>query len=196
MLGSQAGHRVDGGDRGLAGLAVGAAALDLDGLAGAGEEQVVHGSDFDPADLGAAVAGAPGAALERDVLPRQGLQLLAQVLLVAFDDRDVVGPATEEVAGVFALGVQRVAGDDRPGEVGDGVQQRLEAGELFGFTEDPRARSPLTVPPGDELSLDPPINSRSSVDMKARMYSELRRCSRPEAAGVARCPKSAVMGGS
>lgn len=33
LLGGQAGHRVDGGDAGLAGLAVGAAALDLDGQA-------------------------------------------------------------------------------------------------------------------------------------------------------------------
>src|SRR3954451_9029428 len=40
LLGGQAGDRVDGVDGGLAGLAVGAPALDLNGLTGAREEQV------------------------------------------------------------------------------------------------------------------------------------------------------------
>ncbi len=87
LLDSQAGHRVDGGDRRLAGFAVGTAALDLKGLVGAGDEQVVDAGDLDPVDLGAAVAGAAGASLERDVLPGQGLQLLAQLLPVAWRSR-------------------------------------------------------------------------------------------------------------
>jgi hypothetical protein len=58
-----------GGETGLAGFAVGAAALDLDGLVGAEEEQGSDGGDLDAADLGSAVAGSPGATLERGVLP-------------------------------------------------------------------------------------------------------------------------------
>ncbi|CAM5621904.1 hypothetical protein SCANM124S_06992 [Streptomyces canus] len=102
LLGGQAGDRIDGGDGDLAGLAVGAAPLDLDRLAGAGEEQVADGGDLDPADLGAAMAAVPGAALKRDFFPGQGLELLAQLLLVAFDNRDVVGPAAREVSGMLA----------------------------------------------------------------------------------------------
>jgi hypothetical protein len=68
LLGGEAGDGVDGLDGGLSGLAVGAAAFDLDGLAGSGEEEVVHGGDLDAADLRASVTGVPGAALERDVL--------------------------------------------------------------------------------------------------------------------------------
>ncbi|KIF01183.1 hypothetical protein PL81_36965 [Streptomyces sp. RSD-27] len=41
-----------------------------------------------------------------------------------------MGLPAEEGAGVLALGVRRVAGDHRPGEVGDGVEQGLEAGDL------------------------------------------------------------------
>lgn len=80
LVGGQAGDGVDGLDGGPAGLAVGAAALDLDGLAGAGEEQVVHGGDLDAADLEASVTGVLGAALEWDVLPGKGLELLAELL--------------------------------------------------------------------------------------------------------------------
>lgn len=136
LLGGRAGHRVDGGDGGLAGLAVGVAALDLDGLAGSGKEQVVHGGDLDSVDLRAAMVAAARAALERDALPGRGLQLLAQFLLIALDDRNVVGSAAQQVAGVLALGMQCVAGDDRPNWVGDGVQQRLGAGGLAGFLAD------------------------------------------------------------
>ena len=70
--------RQDRFDGGPAGLAVGGRALDVDGLASAGEEEAVHGGDLDPADLRGAVADAPGAALKRDVLPGKGLQLAAQ----------------------------------------------------------------------------------------------------------------------
>jgi hypothetical protein len=42
LFGGQAGGGVDRLDGGLAGLAVGAPALDLDGLAGSGEEEAVH----------------------------------------------------------------------------------------------------------------------------------------------------------
>jgi hypothetical protein len=76
LLGGQAGHRVDGGDRGLAGLAVGAAALDLDGLPGAGEEQVADGGDLDPADLAAAVSAVASAALEGTFFQRRDFSCL------------------------------------------------------------------------------------------------------------------------
>ncbi|MFD5071906.1 hypothetical protein ACFWNC_28870 [Streptomyces sp. NPDC058369] len=68
LLGGEAGEGVDGLDGGIAGLAVGAPALDLDGLTGAGQEQVVHGGHLDPTDHAAAVADVPGAPLERDAL--------------------------------------------------------------------------------------------------------------------------------
>jgi hypothetical protein len=51
LLGGQAGDGVDRLDGGLAGLAVGAPALDLDGLAGSWEEEAVDGGGLDPADL-------------------------------------------------------------------------------------------------------------------------------------------------
>jgi hypothetical protein len=81
LLGGQAGDGVDRLDSGLACLAVGPAALDLDGLAGSGEEEVVHRGDLDPADLRAPVADAFGAALKRDVLPGKGLELSAELLV-------------------------------------------------------------------------------------------------------------------
>lgn len=76
------------------------------------------------------MAGSPGAALKRDVLPGKVLDLSAQLLLVALDDHDVVGAPAEEVVGVLGLGVHRVAGHDGSCQVGDGIQQRLEAGDL------------------------------------------------------------------
>lgn len=82
------------------------------------------------------MADAPGASLERDVLPGKALELAAQLLLVALDDHDVVGTAVGEVVGVLALGVYRVAGDDGSGrQVGDGVQ-RLQARDLVGLLAD------------------------------------------------------------
>jgi hypothetical protein len=46
---------------------------------------------------------------------------------------DVVGATLfDEVGRVCALGVHGVCGDDHPGQV-DGVQQRLETGDLVGL---------------------------------------------------------------
>jgi hypothetical protein len=50
-FGGGTGDGVDGLDADLAGLALYSAALELDSLAGTGEEQVVHGTHLDPADL-------------------------------------------------------------------------------------------------------------------------------------------------
>jgi len=86
LLGRQAGDRVDGLRLGLAGLAVGAAALDLHGLDGVREEQAgTDGADLQTADLTAAVPGLGGAVPQRDLLPGQASQLLAQLLPVPLD---------------------------------------------------------------------------------------------------------------
>ena len=85
------------------------------------------------ADLAAAVAGVAGAALQRDLLPGKGLELLVELLLIPFHDHDVVHASAEQVAGVLALGVHGVAGHDHARQVGEGLQQRLEAGDLAGL---------------------------------------------------------------
>jgi hypothetical protein len=48
------------------------------------------------------------------------------------DDQQVVGATPGQVFGVAPLGVQRVRGDDRAGDVYP-VQQRGEHGNLIGF---------------------------------------------------------------
>ena len=55
-----------------------------------------------------------------------------QAGLVALDDQQVVRAAPGQVGGVGALGVQRIGGDDRAGDV-DAVQQRGEHGNLVGL---------------------------------------------------------------
>ncbi|WP_424887041.1 hypothetical protein [Streptomyces sp. XH2] len=82
------------------------------------------------------MTGLLGAAQQRDVLPGQGCQPSAQVLLVSLDDHDVVGLAAQQVGGVLALDVHRIGGDHRPGQVGDGVQKALESGDLVGLLTD------------------------------------------------------------
>lgn len=82
LVGSQAGDGVHGLRMDLAGLAVGAAALDLHGLDGMGEQQAgLDGADLQAADLAAAVAGGCGSVLERDLLPGQLLELLVPAQL-------------------------------------------------------------------------------------------------------------------
>jgi hypothetical protein len=136
LLSGEAGDGVNGLDGGPSGLAVGATALDLHGLPGSGGEQALDRDHLDPSDLRASVADAPHAALQRDLCPRKGSELLAELLLVALDDHDVVGFTAEKVVGVLALGVHGVAGDDHPGQVGHGLQQRLEAGDLVRLLAD------------------------------------------------------------
>lgn len=60
LFSGEAGDGVDGVDADPAGLAIHAATLELDGLAGPGKEQVVHRADLDPADLTPAVSGVAG----------------------------------------------------------------------------------------------------------------------------------------
>jgi hypothetical protein len=59
-----------------------------------------------------------------------GFELLVELLLVSFRDHDVVRASAKQVAGVLALGVHGVAGHDHARQVGEGLQQRLEAGDL------------------------------------------------------------------
>jgi hypothetical protein len=78
----------------------------------------------------AAVAVAGGG---RDSVPRQFPQRTVQARLVALDHQDVVRfLAGDEVVGVVALGLQRVCGDHRAGQV-QRVEQRRELGDLVGL---------------------------------------------------------------
>jgi hypothetical protein len=67
--------------------------------------------------------------------PGQRFELPVQVWLVLLDREHVTRLVLGQPAGVFALGVQSVGGDDRPGQVESG-QQRLEPGDFVGFTID------------------------------------------------------------
>lgn len=99
LFGGQAGDGVDRLDVGPAGFAVGTPAFDLDGLAGSGEEEAVHGGDLDPADLRAAVADAPGASLKRDAFPRKGLELPTRPISLTMHD----GRRTPSTVGTAAV---------------------------------------------------------------------------------------------
>jgi len=72
LLGGQAGDGVGRLDGGLPDVVVGAAALDLDGLAGSRKEEAVGGGGVDPADLRAVVARCPGCVPEAGCLSREG----------------------------------------------------------------------------------------------------------------------------
>ncbi len=90
LFGGEAGDRVDGLETDLPGPAVHAAADDLGGLAGTGEEQVVDRADLQPADLLAAVTGRTGPVLQWDLRPGKRCELLAELLRVALRDHDVM----------------------------------------------------------------------------------------------------------
>lgn len=50
-----------------------------------------------------------------------------------YRDHDVLHASAEQVAGVLALGVHGVDGHDHARQIGEGLQQRLEAGDLVGL---------------------------------------------------------------
>jgi hypothetical protein len=81
---------------------------------------------------GAAVPAFPLGAGDWHVAPGEGGELGVQAGLVALDDQQVVRSAAVQVSGVGALGVQRVGGDDRAGDL-DTVQQRAEHRDLVGL---------------------------------------------------------------
>lgn len=124
LLGGEADDRVDGLDGRLPGCAVGAAALDPDGLDGMREERTrLDRADLRTADLTASVRPVTGAVSERDLAPGQAPQLAAEVLLVALHDQDAVGAAGGDplgVAGQIEPVRQRSGGGDFVALGGDG----------------------------------------------------------------------------
>jgi hypothetical protein len=110
---------------------------DAERLGGVGEVQASHGGDLRPAELHAAVAAVAGVVGDRDVAPRQGSELIVEAGLVSLDDQDVGGVLLgDQPFGVLALGVQRVGGDHRAGQV-QPLQQRPELGDLVGLAVHP-----------------------------------------------------------
>jgi hypothetical protein len=90
LLGSEAGDRVDGLEADLPGPTVDAAADDLNGLAGAGEEQVVDRAYLQPADPLTAVTGRTGPVLQWD--PRPGKEPLVSAALFEMRDEWIALP--------------------------------------------------------------------------------------------------------
>jgi len=92
---------------------------------------------FEGAVLLAAVAPAVLAGRDRDAPPGQVLDLGVQARLVLLHDQDVVRLLfRDKELGVLALGVQRVGGDDAPGQV-QRLEQRREPGDLVGLAVHP-----------------------------------------------------------
>ncbi|MGW1810110.1 hypothetical protein [Streptomyces sp. NPDC002078] len=120
-------------ERDLAGGDGPTAAHDLHGLSDVREVEAARdGAGLDPADLVAAVRGGVGSALQRDLPPRQPLQLLLQGGVVALDHGNVVGLLVlDEEASMLSLRVQRVEGDHGVGEV-QRREQRFEEGDFVG----------------------------------------------------------------
>jgi hypothetical protein len=122
LFGREAG---DGLHLDLAGLPVGAPALDLHRLHGVREQHAgADGAHLQPADLDAAVAAAVGAIPQRNLPPRQAPQSPAKLILIALHDQDVVSACGDDFRRVAVLGVHRVGGDH-------GVAQ-VEAGQYRG----------------------------------------------------------------
>ena len=106
-------------------------ALQEDGLAGAGEAQVFRGGqDADCAGLDPAAADLAGRGRDRDVLPVQGVERGIGSRLVAQHRQQVERVLVlGQPAGVLALGLHRVGGDDHAGQ-GQRFQQRPEVRDL------------------------------------------------------------------
>ena len=95
------------------------------------------GRGLEGAVLLAAVAPAVLAGRDRDAPPGQVLDLGVQARLVLLHDQDVVRLLfRDQELGVLALGVQRVGGDDAPGQV-QRLEQRREPGDLVGLAVHP-----------------------------------------------------------
>jgi len=131
LVGAQAGDAADAFEGDLASGEGPAAAHDLDGLGGVGEDDAAgDGAGLDPADLVAVVRGGAGSGLERNLPPGQLLQLLLQGGVVALDHGDVVGLLVlHQEADVLGLRVERVQGDHGVGQV-ERRQPGLEHGDL------------------------------------------------------------------
>jgi hypothetical protein len=78
---------------------------DPQGLGGVGEVQAGDGGDLQAAELGTAVAAVAGVVGDRDLVPRQGLELVVQGGLVGLDDQQVGGVLVgDQPLGVLPLG--------------------------------------------------------------------------------------------
>ena len=95
------------------------------------------------APLGAAVPAFALGTGNWHVPPGQGRELGTRAGLVALHRDHIVCAAPGQVAGVPALGVQRVGGDHRTGEL-DGVQQGGEQRDFAGLGA--RLQRPGTLP--------------------------------------------------
>src|SRR5664280_2803964 len=111
----------------------------------------------DLADLGAAVAAVEGDVVRRLLGGEARGQLAFQRRLVALYGQHVLPAPVEQRFDVASVHVQRVRGDDGPGQVavavfgavpGDRVQQRDDLGELVGVRGDGALtdHNPLAVP--------------------------------------------------
>ena len=118
MFGGEAGDPEDGGggDGAVGEVAV---ALDQEGLAGAGEADlvvlvgwVVEVDDLQDAYVAAAVSFVLLAVADLDGGPGQVVEGGEEGGLVSFGDQDVVAAVFAQVVGVGALGVECVCGDD------------------------------------------------------------------------------------
>ncbi|MGE5134755.1 MAG: hypothetical protein ACM32E_17855 [Gemmatimonadota bacterium] len=88
------------------------------------------GGGLEGAVLLAAVAPVVLAGGDRDAPPGQVFDLGVRAGLVLLDHQDVMGAlAGDQELGVLALSVQRVGGDDAPGQV-QRLEQRREPGDL------------------------------------------------------------------
>jgi hypothetical protein len=130
--GGEVGDRVDGHGPPLVASKWPDSAGDAQRLGGVGEVQACDGGDLQAAGLDAAVAAVAGVVGDRDVAPRQGLELLVERGLVTLHEQQVgrvlVG---DQPVGVLTLGVERVGRHHLPGQV-QPIQQRPEPGDLVG----------------------------------------------------------------
>jgi hypothetical protein len=107
----------------------------LEGLAGVGVFKVCEGGGLQPPDLQAVVGPGAVVVVERDLAPWQAADPVEQAGVVGLDLGDVLGTALAGVGTVSVLGMQRVGGDDRAGQI-DAVQQRPEGGDLVALVGD------------------------------------------------------------
>lgn len=81
--------------------------------------------------------------VERDLAPGQVADSVEQAGMVGLDLGDVVGATGADVAAVGVLGMQRIGGDDRAGQV-DAVQQGLEGWDFVALVGDPALGQDVT----------------------------------------------------
>ena len=108
------------------------------------------------------------------------------------DDEQVVRAAPGQVGGVVALGMQRIGGDDRAGDV-HAVQQGGEHGDLGGNTPAPGA----TVGRGEALSDEPAVcwlGGGGEVDCVAKLLQLAYHCWRLGCRSTHVCSRGTIQG--